>query len=81
MQQFDSTAERSAVHFSGDFTAQLTGIIKEMHHMLLSKIYFVSIVLVSTINHENCFTISFATTSPLIKLGGTPGPGTVNCPV
>ena len=22
-----------------------------------------------------------ATTSPLIKLGGTPGPGTVSCPV
>ena len=26
-------------------------------------------------------TFSFATTSPLIKLGGTPGPGTVNWPV
>ena len=28
--------------------------------------------------HPKIFTISFATTSPLIKLGGTPGPGTVN---
>jgi hypothetical protein len=25
--------------------------------------------------------ISFATTSPEIREGGTPGPGTVNCPV
>ena len=26
----------------------------------------------------NSLSISFATTSPLIKLGGTPGPGTVS---
>ena len=33
-------------------------------------------------NYALCFwSTSFATTSPLIKLGGTPGPGTVNWPV
>jgi hypothetical protein len=37
MQQFDSTAKRSAVHFSGDFTAQLAGVIKKMHHILSKK--------------------------------------------
>ena len=77
MQQFDSTAERSAVYFSSDFTAQLAGVIKKMHHIVSKKFYFFATVS----NYKNCFTISFATTSPLIKLGGTPGPGTVNCPV
>jgi hypothetical protein len=28
--------------------------------------------------YTNCLVISLATTSPLIRLGGTPGPGTVS---
>jgi hypothetical protein len=33
------------------------------------------------LNHLMVFTTCFAVTSPLIKHGGTPGPGTVSCPV
>ena len=49
----------------------LTNIILKIHILFIDyKIYL-----------SKCFTTSFATTSPLIKQGGTPGPGTVNCPV
>ncbi len=66
MKQMNGTAERCAISLRSYFTAFVTYILKKLHHKS-TYLYF--------------FIISFETTSPLINEGGTPGPGTVSCPV
>ena len=71
-QQFDGRRKTGAVFLRYIPATILAYIIKELHiRHILSPVF-------SGFIYENAFIISFATTSPLIKLGGTPGPGTVN---
>src|SRR6187397_1753684 len=76
----NSRGKRSAIYFRRYLTALITHCMefRDHHHLIYTLTNFSFLRLGY---RSYCFSTSFATTSPLIKQGGTPGPGTVNCPV
>lgn len=66
---FHCRSKRSAVGFRDVFTAFKRNDVKNCFHDLVAGYFLQS------------FSISSETSFPEINAGGTPGPGTVNCPV